>query len=101
MAVLLAIVIAVVFLALIIPFIPSLAMDMMGMLLLERPEDVEGWFFYGKLLEWKGYDIAAAAAYRSTVNLNPFHKEAWRRIGDLCTKFGDFEGADEAYKFSV
>jgi len=101
MAVLLAIVAAVVFLALIIPFIPSLAMDMMGMLLLERPEDVEGWFFYGRLLEWKGYDIAAAAAYRSTVNLNPFHKEAWRRIGDLCTKFGDFEGADEAYKFSV
>lgn len=101
MTVLLAIVIAAVFLALIIPFIPSLAMDMMGMLLLERPEDVEGWFFYGKLLEWKGYDIAAAAAYRSTVNLNPFHKEAWRRIGDLCTKLGDFEGADEAYKFSV
>ena len=101
MAVLLAIVAAVVFLALIIPFIPSLAMDMMGMLLLERPEDVEGWFFYGRLLEWKGYDIAAAAAYRSTVNLNPFHKEAWRRIGDLCTKFGDFEGADEAFKFSV
>ncbi len=101
MAALLAIVVAVVFLALIIPFIPSLAMDMMGMLLLERPEDVEGWFFYGRLLEWKGHDIAAAAAYRSTVYLNPFHKEAWRRIGDLCTKFGDFEGADEAYKFSV
>ena len=101
MAALLAIVAAVVFLALIMPFIPSLAMDMMGMLLLERPEDVEGWFFYGRLLEWKGHDIAAAAAYRSTVLLNPFHKEAWRRIGDLCTKFGDFEGADEAYKFSV
>lgn len=101
MAALLAIVVAVVFLALIMPFIPSLAMDMMGMLLLERPEDVEGWFFYGRLLEWKGHDIAAAAAYRSTVLLNPFHKEAWRRIGDLCTKFGDFEGADEAYRFSV
>ena len=89
-----------IFLALTVPFIPTLAMDMMGMLLVERPNDVEGWFFYGRLLEWKGYDIAAAAAYRSTVNLNPLHKKAWKRIGTLLTKLGDFEGADEAYKFS-
>ena len=101
MSILLAMVVGAVFLALLIPFIPSLAMDMMGMMLLERPEDVEGWFAYGKLLQWRGHDIAAAAAYRSTVLLNPFHKEAWKRIGDLCTKFGDFEGADEAYKFAV
>jgi predicted TPR repeat methyltransferase len=101
MVALLVIIGAIIFLALTVPFIPSLVMDMMGMLLLERPEDVEGWFFYGRLLEWKGHDIAAAAAYRSTVNLNPFHKGAWKRIGNLCIKFGDFEGADEAYKFSV
>ncbi len=90
-----------IFLALTIPFIPTLAMDMMGLLLLSRPDDVEGWFFYGRLLEWKGYDIAAAAAYRSTVKLDPFHKEAWKRIGDVLTKLGDFEGADEAYGFSI
>ena len=101
MAILLALIGAGVVLILVVPFIPTLAMDMMGMLLVDRPEDVEGWFFYGKLLEWKGYDIAAAAAYRSTVNLNPFHKEAWKRIGNICTKLGDFEGADEAYKFSI
>lgn len=101
MSVLIAVIIGGVFLALIIPFIPSLAMDMMAMMLLERPEDVEGWFFYGKLLQWKGHDIAAAAAYRSTVMLNPLHKEAWRRIGDICTKFGDIDGADEAYRLSV
>lgn len=90
-----------IFLALTVPFIPTLAMDMMGMMLLERPYDVEGWYFYGRLLEWKGYDIAAAAAYRSTVNLDPSHKDAWKRIGNLLTKLGDFEGADEAYGFSV
>jgi len=100
MTILLALIGAGIVLILIVPFIPSLVMDMMGMLLVDRPQDVEGWFFYGKLLEWKGYDIAAAAAYRSTVNLNPFHKEAWKRIGIICTKLGDFEGADEAYKFS-
>lgn len=90
-----------IFLILTVPFIPTLAMDMMAMLLVERPEDVEGWFFYGRLLEWKGYLIAAAAAYRSAVILNPLHKEAWRRIGDVLKKLGDDEGADEAYMFSL
>lgn len=98
---LLVIIVTGIFLALTIPFIPVLAMDMMGLLLLERPDDVEGWFSYGKLLQWKGRDVEAAAAYRSAVKLNPFHKEAWRRIGDILTKLGDFEGADEAYKFSI
>ena len=97
---LLALIITGVVLALTIPFIPALAMDMMGMLLLDRPDDVEGWFSYGKLLQWKGHDFAAVAAYRSTVKLSPHHTEAWRRIGDLLTKMGDFEGADEAYKLS-
>ena len=100
MAILLALIGAGIVLILTVPFIPTLAMDMMGMLLLDRPQDVEGWFFYGKLLEWKGHRIAAAAAYRSTVNLNPLHKEAWKRIASLLTELGDFEGADEAYKFS-
>lgn len=101
MSILIVIVVGVVFLALTIPFIPTLAMDMMGMMLMDKPDDVEGWFSYGKLLQWRGHDIAAAAAYRSAVKLNPFHKEAWKRIGDICTKFGDFEGADEAYKFAA
>ena len=98
---LIILIVVVIFLALTVPFIPTLAMDMMGMMLVDRPWDVEGWFTYGRLLEWKGYDIAAAAAYRSTVSLDPLHKEAWRRIGNILTKLGDFEGADEAYMFSV
>lgn len=101
MSILIVIFVGAVFLALTIPFIPTLAIDMMGMMLMDRPDDVEGWFSYAKLLQWKGYDVAAAAAYRSVVNLNPFHKEAWKRIGEICTKLGDFEGADEAYKFAA
>ena len=91
----------IVFIAVIIPFIPSLAMDMMAMMLVERPEDIEGWYSYGKLLQWKGYDIAALAAYRSAVILNPLRKDIWKRMGDLFTKLGDYEGADEAYRLSV
>lgn len=95
----LVIIVVVIFLALTVPFIPILTMDMMAMLLVEKQEDVERWFFYGRLLEWKGYDIVAAAAYRSVIKLNPFYKEAWRRIGDILTRLGDSEGADEAYMF--
>lgn len=91
----------IVFTAIIIPFIPSLAMDMMAMMLVERPEDVEGWFSYGRLLQWKGYDVAAIAAYRSAVILNPLRKDVWKRMGDLLTKLGDYEGAEEAYRLSV
>ncbi len=101
MVALLVIIITGVFLAITIPFIPLLAMDMMGMLLLDRPDDVEGWFSYGRLLDWRGHDIAAVAAYRSTVSLNPSHKEAWRRLGDLLMKAGDLEGADKAYEMST
>ncbi|MFW9788289.1 MAG: hypothetical protein ACFFE1_11475 [Candidatus Thorarchaeota archaeon] len=50
-------------LAFTVPFIPVLAMDMMGMMLVDRPWDVEGWIAYGKLLQWRGYGIAAAAAF--------------------------------------
>ena len=87
--------------AVMIPLIPSLAMDMMAIMLVDRPEDVEGWYSYGRLLQWKGYDVAALAAYRSAVLLNPLRKDIWKRMGDLLTKLGDYEGADEAYGLSV
>jgi cytochrome c-type biogenesis protein CcmH/NrfG len=87
--------------AVMIPLIPSLAMDMMAVMLVDRPEDVEGWYSYGRLLQWKGYDVAALAAYRSAVLLNPLRKDVWKRMGDLLTKLGDYEGADEAYGLSV
>ena len=91
----------IVLIAIMIPLIPSLAMDMMTVMLVERPEDIEGWYSYGKLLQWKGYDAAALAAYRSAVMLNPLRKDVWKRMGDLLTKLGDSEKADEAYRLSV
>ena len=73
---------------------------MVGNILQARPEDVDGWVYYGSLLEKRGYDEAAAAAYRSAVKLLPNHRDAWRRLGNVLTKLGDFAGADEAFKFA-
>ena len=44
---------------------------MVGNILQARPEDVDGWVYYGSLLEKRGYDEAAAAAYRAAVKLLP------------------------------
>lgn len=97
---LLVIVGVVVFLAIVSPLIPALVLDMMGQLLLARPDDIEGWVYYGSLLEKRGYNEAAAAAYRAAVKLLPNHRDAWSRLGNVLTKLGDFEGADEAFKFA-
>ncbi len=90
----------VIFLAIVIPLIPSLVLDMMGQILVARPDDVDGWVYYGSLLEWRRYDEAAAAAYRAAINLMPNHREAWRKLGNVLTKLGDFPGADEAFRLA-
>jgi len=97
---LLAIVGVAVFLAIVIPFIPSLILDMVGHILQARPDDIEGWVYYGSLLEKRGNDEAAAAAYRAAIKLLPSHSDAWRRLGNVLTKLGDFAGADEADRFA-
>lgn len=89
-----------IFLAIVVPLIPSLVLDMMGQFLIARPDDIDGWVYYGSLLERKGYDQAAAAAYRAAIKLLPVHREAWRKLGNVLTKLGDFAGADEAFRFA-
>ena len=73
---------------------------MVGNILQARPEDVDGWVYYGSLLEKRGYDEAAAAAYRAALKLGPVHRDAWGRLGNVLTKLGDLAGADEAFKFA-
>lgn len=73
---LLAIVGILVFIAIVSPLIPSLILDMVGNILQARPDDVDGWVYYGSLLEKRGYDEAAAAAYRAAVKLLPNHRDA-------------------------
>jgi Flp pilus assembly protein TadD len=88
-----------VFLIVIAPFIPSIHLDMIGHVLQGRPDDPEGWVYYGELLEKRGYDEAAAAAYRAAVKLIPNYREAWLKLAGVLTKLGDFPGADEAFRF--
>ncbi|MHA2025663.1 MAG: tetratricopeptide repeat protein [Candidatus Thorarchaeota archaeon] len=83
------------------PFLPSFHLDMVGHFLQGRPEDVEGWVYYGSLLEKNGHEEAAAAAYRAAIKLLPSYKEAWFRLANVLTKLGDFAGADEAFKFAI
>ena len=89
----------IVFLIIIAPFIPSLVIDMIGQFLLARPDDVEGWVYYGSLLEKRGHDEAAAAAYRAAIKLLPNYRVAWLKLAGVLTKLGDFPGADEAFRF--
>lgn len=96
----LVVIVKVVILVVIAPFIPSRVLDMIGQLLQARPVDLEGWVYYGSLLEKRNYDEAAAATYRIAVRLQPNHRVVWRKLGEVLTRLGDFEGADEAFKFT-
>jgi cytochrome c-type biogenesis protein CcmH/NrfG len=89
-----------VFFVVLAPFIPSIHLDMVGHVLQGRPDDIEGWVYYGDLLEKRGYDEAAAAAYRAAILLLPNHREAWFKLARVLTKLGDFAGADEAFRFA-
>ena len=89
-----------VFLIIIAPFIPSIHLDMVGYVLMGKPDDIDGWMYYGTLLEKRGYEEAAAAAYRAAIMLLPSYREAWFKLASVLTKLGDFAGADEAFKFA-
>lgn len=96
----LAIIGVVVFLIIFAPLIPAIYLDVIGHFLQGRPDDYEGWVYYGSLLEKKGDDEAAAAAYRAAIKLHPNYREAWFSLAHVLTKLGDFPGADEAFKFA-
>ena len=90
----------IIFLILFAPFVPAIYLDVVGHFLQGRPDDIEGWVFYGSLLEKRGHDHAAAAAYRAAIKLLPSYREAWFSLAKVLTKIGDFAGADEAFKFA-
>jgi tetratricopeptide (TPR) repeat protein len=93
--------VAVVFIAavVIVPIIvPPLVVEYVGWALRARPEDYEGWCYYGRLLANRGRVREALDAFREAITLKPDYAEAWQRIGDLLATIGDAEGAAEAYK---
>jgi predicted TPR repeat methyltransferase len=76
---------------------PRLLIDVIGHLLAGRPEDVEGWCYYGALLDKAGNQAAAAEAYRTALRLRPDCIDCWRKLASVLERMGDFDGAAEAY----
>ncbi len=78
---------------------PTMLVSIIGHLLAARPDDVEGWCYYGSLLDRTGNQTAAVRAYRTALQLNPTYTECWGKLAGLLERMGDFEGAAEAYRF--
>ena len=77
----------------------AIMVDMIGQLIQSRPDDYDGWYYYGTLLEREGYYLEAYVAFKKAVTLSPTYTEAWEKIGDVLTKLGDTNGAAKAYGF--
>jgi tetratricopeptide (TPR) repeat protein len=63
--------------------IPSLVMSIVGQLLLSRPDDYEGWCYYGTLLERRGHHVQAYNAYLKSIEINPDYSKAHERLDNL------------------
>jgi predicted TPR repeat methyltransferase len=81
--------------------LPTLLVDVIGHLLAGRPDDVEGWCYYGNLLDKSGHQAEAAEAYRKALILKPDYTECWKKLGNLLERMGDINGASEAYGFAA
>ncbi|TFG32882.1 hypothetical protein EU528_02090 [Candidatus Thorarchaeota archaeon] len=78
----------------------AIMVDIIGHLVQSRPDDYNGWCYYGTLLEGKGHLLEAYDALKKAVTLSPNYSEAWEKMGDVLTKLGDHEGAAEAYRYA-
>ena len=85
-----------------IPYIfPAFLIDTMGRLLIARPEDHEGWTYYGhRLTRTHDYE-KAISAYQQAILHRPDYVKAWRKLGDLYTLLGKDAAADEAYSMAM
>ena len=63
----------------------------------KTPELAAIHFELGQLLKTMNDHVAAIAALRRTVELEPNHPSAWRTLGDALAASGDNEGAADAY----
>lgn len=96
------VIIAVIFIvAAAIPLIfPSIYADTIGHFLGARPDDYEGWTYYGQLLtRLKDYDFALFALNRA-VAIRPDYSKAWEKMGDLFMQMDELENAKQAYRMA-
>ncbi len=78
----------------------SILVDVIGHFIQLRPDDHEGWHYYGILLDGAGYHLEALDALKKAVSIDPNYSPAWKKMGDVLMTLGDREGASEAYRFS-
>ena len=78
--------------------VPSFVLNYVGFLLRSRPDDAEGWCYYGRLLAGRGRLLESVEALEKAVTLKPDYVEAWRRLGDVLITMGKPDAAAEAYR---
>jgi hypothetical protein len=79
-----------------ISVIPRLVMHTIGELLVGRPEDFEGWCYYGRLLERGGHYLEAYNAYRRSTAINPDYIEAQMRLDNLITRMETYGASTDS-----
>lgn len=79
---------------------PNMLVVVLSQFLQARPDDSEGWCYYGQMLIRTGNEMLAVEAFRKALAIRPDYSECWKKLGDLLHRIGDFEGAEEAYKFA-
>jgi cytochrome c-type biogenesis protein CcmH/NrfG len=84
-----------------VPFIfPGIFAETIGHLLGARPDDYEGWTYYGHLLtRLHDYDVALFALNRA-VAIRPDYSKAWEKMGDLFMLMDDPISAEQAYRMA-
>jgi tetratricopeptide (TPR) repeat protein len=78
--------------------VPSMMPDLIGWLLRGKPNDPEGWCYYGQLLAGRGRFVDAVEAFERALTLKSDYPEAWQRLGDVLAAMGQPDAAAEAYR---
>jgi cytochrome c-type biogenesis protein CcmH/NrfG len=78
---------------------PNMLVVVLSAFLGSRPNDSEGWCYYGQMLIKTGNELQAVEAFRKALAIQPDYTDCWKKLGDLLYRIGDIEGAEEAYKF--
>ena len=79
---------------------PSIFADTIGHFLAGRPDDFEGWTYYGQLLtRLHDYDTALYAFNRA-VSIRPNYSKAWEKMGDLFLLMDEHDSANQAFRLA-
>ncbi|KXH76215.1 MAG: hypothetical protein AM326_03260 [Candidatus Thorarchaeota archaeon SMTZ-45] len=96
---LLGVIVFIVFISVALPIIfPSLLTGCITFFIALKPEDHDGWLFYGELLIKQSQYLEALDAYQTAAKLRPDISEIWMKIGNLLTNLGRFDEADRAFQ---